>query len=57
MLLKPLKKVFTEDQIIFVIVYFVAFVVDNFVKISVIKYGYKTAIWVASKTKISPPMK
>jgi hypothetical protein len=51
----PLKRLFTEEQIGFAVGYTAAFVVDKFVKVSAIKYGYKTVSWVASKTKISPP--
>jgi hypothetical protein len=50
-----LKRFFTEEQIGFAIGYTAAFVVDNFVKVSAVKYGYKTVSWVASKTKISSP--
>lgn len=35
--------------------YTAAFVVDKFVKISAIRYSYKTLDWVASKTKIPQP--
>ena len=50
-----LKTFFTEEQIGFAIGYTAAFVVDNFAKVSAVKYGYKTVSWVASKTKISSP--
>ena len=56
------NKLFTEEQVGFAIGYTAAFVVDNFVKVSAIKYGYKTIrysyktiSWVAAKTKISAP--
>ena len=51
----PLKKLLTEEQVGFAIGYTAAFIVDNFVKVSAVKYGYKTISWVASKTRISPP--
>ena len=51
----PLNRFLTEEQVGFAIGYTAAFVVDNFVKISAIKYGYKTVSWVASKTKIAQP--
>jgi len=41
-----------QEQIGFAIGYTAAFVVDKFVKVSVIKYGYKTVSWIAKKTKI-----
>ena len=47
-----LKNNFSQEQIGFVIGYTAAFVVDNFVKFSAVKYGYKTVNWVATKTKI-----
>ena len=49
------KKLLTEEQIGFAIGYTAAFVVDNFVKVNAVRYGYKTVSWVASKTRISPP--
>ena len=51
----PLKNLLTEEKIGFAICYTAAFVVDNFVKVSAVQYGYKTISWVASKTRISPP--
>ena len=51
----PVNRFFTEEQIGFAIGYTAAFVVDNFVKVTAVRYGYKTVTWVASKTKISPP--
>lgn len=47
-----MKNNFTQEQIGFAIGYTAAFVVDNFVKVSAIKYGYKTVNWIATKTKI-----
>lgn len=49
------KKILTEEQVGFAIGYTAAFVVDNFVKVSAVKYGYKAVGWIASKTRISPP--
>lgn len=49
------KNFLTEDQVGFAIGYTAAFVVDNFVNVSAIKYGYKTVSWVASTTKIAQP--
>ena len=51
----PLKKLVTEEQVGFAIGYTAAFVVDNFVKVGVLRYSYRKINWVASKTKISPP--
>ena len=51
----PFKKLLTEEQIGFTIGYSATFVVDNFVKVSAVRYGYKTISWVARKTRISPP--
>ena len=51
-----LKRFFTEEQIGFTIGYTAAFVVDNFVKVSAIKYGYKTVSWIANKTKNPSPL-
>ena len=45
----------TEEQLGFAVGYTAAFVVDNFFKVSALKYSYKAVSWVASKTKISPP--
>ena len=45
----------TEEQVGFAVGYTAACVVDNFVKVSAIKYGYKTVNWVAQRTKISRP--
>lgn len=45
------KKVFTEEQIGYALGYTAAFVVDNFIKVSAVKYGYKTVSWIANKTK------
>lgn len=50
-----LKIVLTEEQIGFAIGYTAAFVVDKFVKVSAVRYGYRTVNWIASKTKIVPP--
>jgi hypothetical protein len=47
--------VITEKQIGFTIGYIAAFVVDNFFKVTVIRYGYKTLGWVATKIKITQP--
>lgn len=41
-----------QEQIGFGVGYTAAFVVDKFVKVSAIKYGYKTVSWIATKTKI-----
>lgn len=41
-----------QEQIGFAVGYTAAFVVDKFVKVSAIKYGYKTVSWIATKTKI-----
>lgn len=49
------RKLFTEEQVGFAIGYTAAFVVDKFVKVNAIRYGYKTVSWVASKTKIAQP--
>jgi hypothetical protein len=49
------RKFLTEEHVGFAIGYTAAFVVDNFVKVSGIRYGYKTLDWVASKTKITQP--
>ena len=49
-----LKKFLTKKQIGFAIGYTAAFMVDKCVKISAMKYGYKTVAKTASKTKISP---
>lgn len=51
----PFKKLLTEEQIGFAIGYSAAFIVDNFVKVSAIQYGYKTVSWIALKTKIPRP--
>ena len=58
----PLSRILTEEQVGFAIGYTAAFVVDNFVKVSALKYGYKTikrgyktVTWIADKTKISRP--
>ena len=45
----------TEKKVGFAIGYSAAFFVDNFVKFSVVKYGYKKVSWIASKTKITKP--
>ena len=49
------RKFVTEEQVGFAIGYTAAFVVDKFVKVSAIQYGYKTVSWVASKNKIAQP--
>ena len=51
----PLRKLLNQEQVGFAIGYTAAFVIDNFVKVSALKYGYKTVNWIASKTTISPP--
>ena len=38
----PFKKFLTEEQVGFAIGYTSAFVVDNFAKVSAVRYGYKT---------------
>ena len=49
----PLKKLLTEEQVGFAIGYTAAFVVDNFVKVKAVRYGYKTISWVANKTNFT----
>ena len=45
----------TEKKVGFAIGYTAAFFVDNFVKFSAVKFGYKKISWIASKTKITRP--
>lgn len=49
------RKFLIEEQIDFAIEHKLAFAVDNFVKVSTVKYGYKIISWVASKIKIAQP--
>ena len=46
---------FTEEQVGYAVGYTAAFIVDNFTKVTAIKYGYKTVSWMASRTKIARP--
>ena len=51
----PFNKFLTEEQVGFAIGYTAAFMVDNFVKVSAVRYSYGALSWVARKTRISPP--
>ena len=54
--MKLIPSFFTEEQVGFAVGYTAAFVVDKFGKITAMRYSYKTAAWIAKKTKLAQPL-
>jgi hypothetical protein len=46
-----LKRLVRQEQVGLVVGYTAAFIVDKFIKVSAVQYGYKTISWIASKIK------